>query len=61
MKAKTECWMAQGPTGYLLVASAARIRIESIRFVLDHYPDGTRWKSVYREGWRVLRVVVREI
>lgn len=57
-----EWWAVRGPTGFISEETLSDTRIEAISKVVYEYLDTCdTWKQLYRKGYRVVKVEIREV
>lgn len=61
MMATGKCWMMKAPRGWLGYVWASRTRRNVIDAFMKDCPPAASWRQMYRKGWRVVRVTLREI
>lgn len=63
MKAKGTCWMLVRPGGHLAPYYAGAYRRTAVAALVDNvkHIEGQTWNALRRNGWRAVRVSIREI
>jgi hypothetical protein len=53
-------WVAVAPGGFIAKWTASTMRRDCQSALIKEFDQQT-WKQAYREGWRVVRVEIREV